>query len=275
MVYFGIFISFALQKEISTEIIVLIAYVAFFVLALIVVFVVFFTAFQRRKNQLLFDKINQQKVFDEELVKSQQEIQEATLKHVGRELHDNVGQLLAFTTMQLKAFEKVAEKDILPKLTNAQEAVASSLTEVRALSRSLNNDVILKTGFDTTVKNEIKRLNNSGLIEASFNVFGENANFENGKDEIILFRILQEFFSNTLKYANANKLEVNITYSDKDLVLNVNDDGDGFDFETIEKSSGLINMEKRSELINAEFNLTSEKGKGTQLKIKYNYRVLS
>ncbi|MDB4752853.1 histidine kinase [Winogradskyella sp.] len=275
MVYFGIFISFALQKEISTEIIALIAYVAFFVLALIVVFVVFFTAFQRRKNQLLFDKINQQKVFDEELVKSQQEIQEATLKHIGRELHDNVGQLLAFTTMQLKAFEKVAEKDILPKLTNAQEAVASSLTEVRALSRSLNNDVILKTGFDTTVKNEIKRLNNSGLIEASFNVFGENANFENGKDEIILFRILQEFFSNTLKYANANKLEVNITYSDKDLVLNVNDDGDGFDFETIEKSSGLINMEKRSELINAEFNLTSEKGKGTQLKIKYNYRVLS
>jgi signal transduction histidine kinase len=275
MVYFGIFISFALQKEISTEIIALIAYVAFFVLALIVVFVVFFTAFQRRKNQLLFDKINQQKVFDEELVKSQQEIQEATLKHVGRELHDNVGQLLAFTTMQLKAFEKVAKKDILPKLTNAQEAVASSLTEVRALSRSLNNDVILKTGFDTTVKNEIKRLNNSGLIEASFNVFGENANFENGKDEIILFRILQEFFSNTLKYANANKLEVNITYSDKDLVLNVNDDGDGFDFETIEKSSGLINMEKRSELINAEFNLTSEKGKGTQLKIKYNYRVLS
>ena len=275
MVYICVFISLAFQKEISTEIIALIAYVAFFVLALIVVFVVFFTAFQRRKNQLLFDKINQQKVFDEELVKSQQEIQEATLKHVGRELHDNVGQLLAFTTMQLKAFEKVAEKDILPKLTNAQEAVASSLTEVRALSRSLNNDVILKTGFDTTVKNEIKRLNNSGLIEASFNVFGENANFENGKDEIILFRILQEFFSNTLKYANANKLEVNITYSDKDLVLNVNDDGDGFDFETIEKSSGLINMEKRSELINAEFNLTSEKDKGTQLKIKYPNRVLS
>ena len=145
MVYICVFISLAFQKEISTEIIALIAYVAFFVLALIVVFVVFFTAFQRRKNQLLFDKINQQKVFDEELVKSQQEIQEATLKHVGRELHDNVGQLLAFTTMQLKAFEKVAEKDILPKLTNAQEAVASSLTEVRALSRSLNNDVILKT----------------------------------------------------------------------------------------------------------------------------------
>ena len=275
MVYHCVFISFTLQKEISTEIIALIAYVAFFVLALIVVFIVFFTAFQRRKNQLLLDKINQQKVFDEELVKSQQEIQEATLKHVGRELHDNIGQLLAFTTMQLNAFEKVVDDEIKTKLSNAQEAVASSLKEVRALSRSLNNDVILNTGFDTAVKNEIERLNNSGLIEASFNVFGENASFENGKDEIILFRILQEFFSNTLKYANANKLEVNITYSDKDLVLNVNDDGDGFDFETIEKSSGLINMEKRSELINAEFNLTSEKGKGTQLKIKYNYRVLS
>lgn len=91
-----------------------------------------------------------------------------------------------------------------------------------------------------------------------------------------MFRILQEFFSNRLKYANAYKLEVNITYADDDLVLDVSDDGgDGFDLEDVQKSSGLVNMEKRSELINAEFNLTSEKGKGTQLKIKYNYRVLS
>lgn len=275
MVYLCVFISFTLQKEISTEIISLIAYVAFFVLALIVVFVVFFTAFQRRKNQLLLDKINQKKVFDEELVKSQQEIQEATLKHVGRELHDNIGQLLAFTTMQLNAFEKVVDDEIKTKLSNAQEAVASSLKEVRALSRSLNNDVILNAGFNATVQNEIERLNNSGLIEASFNVLEEKVDFENGKDETILFRILQEFFSNTLKYANADKLEVNIIYTDDDLVLNVSDDGDGFDFETVEKSSGLINMKKRSELINAEFNLTSEKGKGTQLKIKYPYRVLS
>lgn len=91
-----------------------------------------------------------------------------------------------------------------------------------------------------------------------------------------MFRILQEFFSNRLKYANAYKLEVNITYADDDLVLDVSDDGgDGFDLEDVQKSSGLVNMEKRSELINAEFNLTSEKDKGTQLKIKYPNRVLS
>ena len=91
-----------------------------------------------------------------------------------------------------------------------------------------------------------------------------------------MFRILQEFFSNRLKYANAYKLEVNITYADDDLVLDVSDDGgDGFDLEDVQKSSGLVNMEKRSELINAEFNLTSEKYKGTQLKIKYPNRVLS
>ena len=91
-----------------------------------------------------------------------------------------------------------------------------------------------------------------------------------------MFRILQEFFSNRLKYANAYKLEVNITYADDDLVLDVSDDGgDGFDLEDVQKSSGLVNMEKRSELINAEFNLTSEKDKGTQLKIKHPNRVLS
>ena len=64
--------------------------------------ILFFVTFQKRKNKLLLDKFRTRKYFDEEISRTQTEIQEQTLKHVGWELHDNVGQLLAYASMQLK-----------------------------------------------------------------------------------------------------------------------------------------------------------------------------
>ncbi len=262
------------QETISNELIALISYVIFFTFTLIVVFVVFFTTFQRRKNQLLLDKVNQQKVFDEELVKTQQEIQEETLKHIGRELHDNVGQMLVLATMQMSAAASVAKNEVKSKVENAASALKDSLEEVRALSKSLNSDIIFNLGFDATVKNEVARLNKSGLIESRLSITGEKVNFENKKDEIILFRILQEFFSNTLKYAEAEQLLVSLDYEEQFLNIKVEDDGIGFDVSNAEKGSGLINMEKRSELLNATLQLESQLERGTILNLKYPYREI-
>lgn len=234
--------------------------------------VLFFIVFQKRKNQLIIEKLKQQQEFKEELAKTQQEIQEETLKHVGRELHDNVGQLLAFASMQMKAVAKVVKDDAKSKVDTASEALNETLTEVRALSKSLNSDVIFNLGFDATVNNEIERLNKSGLIEANLIVKGEKIDFENKKDEIILFRILQEFFSNTLKYAEAEHLKVVLEYQEQYLYLKAEDDGIGFDLTEIEQGSGMTNINKRAELINAEIQLNSEQGHGTNLYLKYPYR---
>ncbi|WP_426430668.1 sensor histidine kinase [Winogradskyella sp. HB-48] len=228
--------------------------------------------FQKRKNQLLLKNIRQQKQFDEELIKTQQEIQEETLKNVGRELHDNVGQLLAFATMQMNSVSRNATEDLKPKVDNASDALKVSLAEVRALSKSLNSDVMQNMGFKATVENEINRLNKSGLIEATLNIEGENLTLENKKDEIILFRILQEFFSNTLKYAEAETLKVELNYTPKALQIKVADDGIGFDLKGVEQGSGMTNMKKRAELLNAEFNLKSEPDNGTVLTLSYPYR---
>jgi signal transduction histidine kinase len=262
------------QEEISAEIIALISYVIFFTLALVVVFVVFFITFQRRKNQLLLDKIDQQKIFDQELVKTQQEIQEETLKHIGRELHDNIGQMLVMSTMQMNAAAKAVTNDAKTKVNNATEGLKRTLEEVRALSKSLNSDVIFNLGFDATVKNEIERLNKTGLIQSHLKITGKKVNFENKKDEIILFRMLQEFFSNTLKYAEAENLNVAVNYYKDRLEISIADDGVGFDINSVEKGSGLINMEKRAEIINAGFQLESQLEMGTTLNLVYPYRTL-
>ncbi|WP_290206643.1 sensor histidine kinase [Winogradskyella bathintestinalis] len=236
--------------------------------------IVFFIVFQKRKNQLLRDKIKQQQKFDEELLKTQQEIQEETLKHVGRELHDNVGQMLVLATMQMKAAANIVKDEAKSKVDNAASALKESLEEVRALSKSLNSDVIFNLGFDATVKNEVARLNKTGLIASSLVISGEKINFENKKDEIILFRILQEFFSNTLKYAEAEHLKVTLDYKAQFLNIKVEDDGVGCDLNTAEKGSGLINMEKRAELLHAKFQLDSQPENGTILILQYPYRTV-
>lgn len=250
----------------------LLVYMISVLLVVVALVIIFFVVFQKRKNQLLIDKVNQQRKFDEELVKTQQEIQDETLKHVGRELHDNVGQMLVLATMQMGAAASVVKDDAKAKVENAASALRDSLEEVRALSKSLNSDVIFNLGFDSTVKNEVARLNKSGLIESKLLIQGEKVNFENKKDEIILFRILQEFFSNTLKYAEAEQLVVSLDYEEQFLNIIVEDNGKGFDVDKAEKGSGLLNMEKRAELLNATFQLTSQSENGTVLTLQYPYK---
>ncbi len=262
----------AIKKEVLDLTILVYSMVVMLIIAATVI--LFFIVFQKRKNKLVLDKIKQQQKFDEELVKTQQEIQEETLNHIGRELHDNVGQMLVLATMQMKAAANVAKDEVKSKVENASEVLKNTLEEVRALSKSLNSDVIFNLGFDTTVKNEIERLNKTGLIQSSLSITGKKVNFENKKDEIILFRILQEFTSNTLKYAEAENLKININYLEDKLEISAKDDGKGFKIDSAEKGSGLINMQKRSNLIKAIFKLESQPGIGTILNLEYPYRTL-
>lgn len=251
----------------------LILYMIIVIIVISTLVILFFSFYQKRKNQLLLKNLEQQQKFDEELIKTQQEIQEETLKHVGRELHDNIGQMLVMSTMQMNAAIKVVDDKAKTKVTNAAETLKSTLDEVRALSKSLNSDVIFNMGFEATLNNEIERINKLGIINCRLSIDGIKVNFENKKDEIILFRILQEFFSNTLKYAEAENLIVSLNYLDDKLKITVNDDGLGFDIKTIEKGSGLINIEKRAELVNASFNLDSKINEGTSLEIIYPYKL--
>lgn len=231
--------------------------------------ILFFVVFQKRKNKLLIDKIKQQQAFEAELSDAQTEIQEQTLKNIGWELHDNVGQLLAVASMQMNILKTQISEDLKENFVEASGIVKQSLNEVRALSKSLNNEVILNVGFEKSISNELMRLERMKFESAQLNVVGESVPFSNKKHEIILFRILQEFFSNTVKYAQAKNLKVALEYQSDRLCITAFDDGLGFDVATVEKGSGLLNMQSRAALINTEFNLTSTVDVGTKLELVY------
>ena len=251
----------------------LLVYMVFVLVLITSIVIVFFIVFQKRKNKLLLDKIQQQQAFEEEISNTQIEIQEQTLKNIGQELHDNIGQLLSVANMQLSIMATVVDDSIKAQFTETKDVVKDSLREVRALSKSLNTDVIANKGFQESVENEIDRLNRLQILNAKLTIEGNPQLFQNQKDSIILFRIFQEFLSNTIKYASAEHFKVSIQYMEDGLTLNASDDGVGFNSETVENGAGLINMKNRAQLINATFKLESVPNNGTSLVINYPYRM--
>ena len=231
--------------------------------------ILFFIVFQKRKNKLLLDRIKREREFEEELVKTQSEIQEQTLKNVGQELHDNVGQLLAVANMQLSLIASLTQDSIKNKVDDTKNVLSDAIKEVRGLSKVLNSEVIQDHGFQESLNTEIERLNRMNLLKAQLFSSGDKDVCKNNQDAIILFRILQEFISNTVKYSKATELTITLKYSSDNLLVIAEDNGVGFDKINIIKGSGLINMESRAGLIETKFSLISTPNEGTKLTLNY------
>lgn len=246
----------------------LIIYFVVVILLLTTFTIVFFITYQKRKNKLLLEKYEAEKRFEDEIVKSKLEIQEQTLKNVGWELHDNIGQLLSVASMQLNILSKSIDNKSTMAVSDIKEVVASSLQEVRSLSKSLNSEVIQFSGLEESVKNELSRFERLQVIEPVFRLQGDGFDLDQ-KDTIILYRILQELFSNVIKHSKASKLEVTFDYSRESLKIIVKDNGVGFNMNKINRGSGMFNLESRAKLINSDLNIESSINNGTIVTLIY------
>ena len=256
-----------LKKE---EILLIIYFIA--IIFLLVLFVVvFFMAFQRRKNKLLVERFEIQQRFAKELANAQIEIQEQTLKNIAWELHDNVGQLLSVASIQLNMLTQTTPETYHNQIQETKNVISETVSEIRSLSKVLNNDVILKNGLFTSLKVELERFNKLNFLEATFEVSGDLVPIKSS-NEIIIFRILQEFLSNVIKHAKATKLSVLLDYKENALEIIATDNGVGFDTSMKTHSSGVETMNSRAALLNAELSITSNLGEGTHLFLKYPYK---
>jgi len=238
--------------------------IAFF-LALTVILL--FVLFQKRKNKLLQQQQQAESRFKEELIETQIEIREETLRNISWELHDNIGQLLTLAKIQLQSMDEQSANII-----EATETIGKSLIELRSLSKLINPDTFNKLTLIEGLQLEIERLNRLRYIDASL-TFTEAFLFLDKKTEIIIFRILQEFFTNTIKHSKASQLMVEVTNDSDKLIIMAVDDGIGFNTESLNKDKGigLSNIKNRASLIGADIVISSQKGVGTQLKLTYNH----
>ena len=249
----------------------LILYAIITIFLLVAFVVVFFIAFQRRKNKFLIERLEAQQRFQEELSNSQLEIQEQTFKNIAWELHDNVGQLLSVANLQLNMLMNGSGSEIQEQIKETKDVIVATVEEVRSLSKTLNTEVILHNGLVKSIEVELERFNRLNFLEAELKIEGDDSKPIKNEDEIIIFRILQECFSNVIKHARANKLFVHLFYRDDALEINVEEDGVGFDTSLNSHSSGLRNMKSRAKLLGAQFNLQSTIDKGSTLQLTYPY----
>ena len=159
--------------------------------------------------------------------------------------------------------------DVKEKFKDTTEALSNGLKEVRSLSKTLNNDVILNIGFEKSITNELDRMKKMKFTSAELKIIGDKADFNDRKHEIIIFRILQEFLSNSVKYSEAKNIGITLDYKPKSIIITATDDGKGFDINEIEQGSGLINMKSRAALIGADLDLSSKLGEGVKLELNY------
>jgi signal transduction histidine kinase len=219
--------------------------------------------FMKRKNKLIKDQITAKKDFERELAETQIEIREATLQNISWELHDNIGQIM--TLAKVKAQNAGDDPE---KMKQAAKLIGEGLDELRALSKIINPEAIKKLTLLEAVQLEIERFNRLRFIEANLAVEGERYNIGDS-EQIIIFRILQEFFSNTIKHSQATNLNVALNYGPNELFISAHDNGIGFMNSEEYSGIGLKNMKTRARLINAHLEINSEENKGTNLTLVY------
>ncbi len=232
---------------------------------LVIIVIVLFSVFSRRKNRLLQEQENAKKEFDRELAESQIEIREETLRNISWELHDNIGQLMTLAKIQAQI-----AKDKPEMMAEVSETIGTGIDELRALSKLINPESLKSLSLREAVSLEIERFNRLKFIAAELTVNGTEIPIE-VNTQIILFRILQEFFSNTIKHSKASILKVVISYSDKELAITALDNGVGFEKDNDFMGIGLKNMKTRAQLINSVLTIDSAKGEGTALHLRYKF----
>ena len=206
--------------------------------------------------------------YESELLRSQLEIQEQTMQTVGREIHDNVGQMLSLVKLNLNTLPPNDDPKTVEKLGHTREYLNRAIADLRGLSKSLNTENRLDAGLAAAIRQELDAIRKTGIMDVTFTQTGEEQRLDS-RQELLLFRITQESLNNALKHAHANNIAVSLDYSPDRLSLTVVDDGVGFDSERVitpvgeERGSGLTNIQNRARLIGAEVSIRSTAGQGT------------
>jgi signal transduction histidine kinase len=256
-------------KSISDDDIVIIVLLASLFFAFLAGSVVYFVILYRnRQLKNKQEKEEREALYQQELLKTQIEIQEQTLEHISKEIHDNVTQVLSFIKLTLGSVANSLNDERKTKINENRELLSQTIIDLRDLSKSLSFEHIKSQGLAKTVTKEVERINKSGVVSAHLSVEGEVYSLGEQR-ELVLFRILQEAINNALKHSGAKNFDIDIVYSPEQVSLVLKDDGAGFSSDTMENKdgSGLRNIKNRAMLIDGESFIESAPGKGCKVTI--------
>jgi signal transduction histidine kinase len=154
-------------------------------------------------------------------------------------------------------------------LLDSKQLIGKLITDVKQLAKTLNTNKLHQLNISEVLTEDIARLQRMQLFSIQLQIEGEENNIANDK-KIILYRICQELLHNMVKHANAENVLMQLTFTQQQLHILLQDDGEGFDLmEAKQKklSSGLLNLYNRTQLIGGTLTIDSVLNKGTTTHI--------
>lgn len=242
--------------------------------------------YRRRKldHQREIAVINER--FTRELMQAQIEVQRETMRYIGREIHDNVGQKLVLAALYAEQVDTggmatggaatgatetgaTATRDTATgeRIRAIAGILHESLDDLRSLSKSLTELNHLNSDLYQLISNECTRVRMTGACPVRLDSNTTQISCALPVKSFTL-RILQEFLQNSLKHAACTEIAVRIDRREDALEITVADNGSGFDPDEAMKSErgiGLKNMRTRAEMIGATLRLSSTTPGGTKM----------
>lgn len=213
------------------------------------------------------EELNNAKLYQQKAIsRASLETQEKSRSEIGRELHDNINQLLVASTLYLNNINTTSDKDKM-LLSTGTEIIATAIKEIRKLSSSF----VPPSFEEITLKESIQE------FSKSFNLADMSVDFDLQISEesmpeglkINIYRIIQEQFNNIIKYAKATKVTIRLVQQQGSLILEITDNGKGFDQKQKVTGIGLKNILHRAEAYNGALHITSSPGNGCKIRVEF------
>jgi signal transduction histidine kinase len=197
--------------------------------------------------------------------------QEADRIRISRELHDDIGQSLAVLKIQMLRGTEPTSGESQSRLGNLDEFAGrldAIITKVSRLSHNLHSSALEFLGLSAAATSHCDECSQQLGFPIRFHCEGIPGDLDKTM-ALAFFRILQEGIHNALKHSHATSMKVSITGTNRDLNLEISDDGVGFDAEAerFGKGLGLISMRERACLIGGHYTVHSSPGCGTRISV--------
>jgi two-component system, NarL family, sensor kinase len=232
-----------------------------------------FFFYQRKRQKQERELVRLKEEYEQEVLRSQLEIQETTMKTIAQELHDNVGQTLSVIKLWMSMAPIEKDHEAYEGVQNSKEMLHKVIRDMADLTKSLHTDRIADIGLSEAINFDLASIRRAGILKINFDTQGEEFHFPDQKS-IFIFRMYQEMMNNIIKHSQATHVNVSLIYSGDDtFVMKIQDDGVGFDVQVKKNSDsgssglGLKSMRNRAKMIGADLDIQSETGKGTDISV--------
>ncbi|RRR74033.1 MAG: PAS domain S-box protein [Candidatus Viridilinea halotolerans] len=221
------------------------------------------------QNARLFDEVQYARQRLQTLSRKLIQAQENERRHLARELHDEIGQVLIALQMNLRGVgQGQLDAKQQARLMDSSTLVERLIQQVRSLSRELRPPLLDDLGLVPALNWHLDQISSRFAIDIKMTTQLQITRIP-AQIELSIFRIVQEALNNVIKHAKADRVRVELRQSEQKLRLIVSDNGIGFETDSAQQraangaSLGLINMQERALLVNGQFEIISAPEAGT------------